>query len=162
MVPDGMPRADQAKIWADIDERFGDADKQSHTAAMSDLYEAEGDKLAGYEQAFGWQEGQVGAVFAIDGKPMAVEVFDAPDTFRKFLREAVGNFAMDAMTSRQPIEKEPSLAQVREFLAQMQSAAIERFPAVGEGEDLRIRADEFVGGALEAQGRVVHLSAFRV
>ena len=49
---------------------------------------------------------------------------------------------------------------VRKFLDEMQSAAFERFPALGEGEDLRIESDALAGGALYAGNRIVHLCGF--
>jgi len=49
---------------------------------------------------------------------------------------------------------------VRKFLDDMQAAALERFPAPGEGEDLRIESDAVAGGALYADNRVVHLCSF--
>lgn len=158
----GSARADQGQIWDDIDERFAAASARSATAAMSDLYEAEQARLDGYQRAFEWQEGQVGAVFAIDGEPVAVELFDAQQPFRKFMKKAIGSFAMDAVAADRPRTVTPSLAKVRAFLAQVQAAPVERFAATGEGEDLRIEGDGVAGGALEVDGAVVHLSAFRV
>jgi len=146
----------------DIDERLACADSHSQTAAMSDLYESEARKLTEYEGAFTWQPGQAGAVFAIDGVPVAVELFDAPETFRKLLRKLVGSFAMDAVAVRRPRSRAPSLVGVRRFLARVQAAAVEQFRAAGEGEDLRLAGEGVAGGALQAQGRVVHLSAFAV
>lgn len=162
MSCEGVARSDQGRIWAEIDERFTSTGKPSQTAAMSDLYASEASKLADYEGAFTWQPGQAGAVFAIDGVPVAVEVFDAPETFRKLLRKLVGSFAMDAVAVHRPRSRAPSLVGVRRFLARVQAAAIERFRAAGEGEDLRLAGEGVAGGALQAQGRVVHLSAFAV
>lgn len=158
----GPARADQGRIWAEIDERFASADQSSETDAMADLYESEGARLGAYERAFEWQPGQAGAVFAIDGHPVAVELFDSPDTFRKFLKKAVGSFAMDAVAAQRPVEKAPTKKKVEAFLGIVQAAALERFPAAGEGEDLRLSGGGLAGGALEAQGRVVHLSVFRI
>jgi hypothetical protein len=46
------------------------------------------------------------------------------------------------------------------FLAALAQAPSARFPAVGLGEDLRLRAEGLAGGALFAAGWVVHLCAF--
>jgi len=162
MSCEGVARSDQGRIWAEIDERFNSAREKSATVAMADLYASEADKLAEYERAFAWQPGQAGAVFAIDGVPVAVELFDAPETFRKLLRKLVGSFAMDAVAVQRPRSRAPSLVGVRRFLARVQAAAVEQFRAAGEGEDLRLAGEGVAGGALQAQGRVVHLSAFAV
>ena len=46
------------------------------------------------------------------------------------------------------------------YYAEMAAAAAERFPAVGEGEDLRLSGNDLAGGALVVDGRVIHLAAF--
>jgi hypothetical protein len=51
---------------------------------------------------------------------------------------------------------------VRRFLDSIQAAAAERFNALGEGEDIRLTGERIAGGALAAQGRVVHLAGFAV
>ena len=106
----------------------------------------------------GSQQHQVGALFAING----LDLFDAPATFRKFMAKLLRSYAMDAIESPQPDARPPVEAVVRKFLDDMQAAALERFPALGEGEDLRIGSDEVAGGALFADNRVVHLCAFQV
>ena len=50
----------------------------------------------------------------------------------------------------------------RSFIEAVAKAEIEPFDAIGLGEDLRLRASHVAGGALLAEGRVVHLCAFRV
>jgi hypothetical protein len=42
------------------------------------------------------------------------------------------------------------------------AAAGERFPALGEGEDIRLSGEGLAGGALAAGGRVVHLASYLV
>ena len=49
---------------------------------------------------------------------------------------------------------------MRKFLDDMKAASLERFPALGEGEDPRIESDAVAGGALYAGNHVVHLCSF--
>jgi ADP-ribosyl-[dinitrogen reductase] hydrolase len=158
----GAASGDQGEIWQMIEERFRSANRNSDTEAMSDLYAAEQPRLDACQRAFEWQPRQAGAVFAIDGQPVAVELFDSPDTFRSFLRKAVGSFAMDALSTRSPVNIEPDLAHVESFLQQVGHAGIERFKAVGAGTDLRLAGQHVAGGALEVKGQLLHLSAFRL
>ena len=51
---------------------------------------------------------------------------------------------------------------MRQFLDALQSAAGERFAALGEGEDIRLKGAGIAGGALAADGRVVHLAGYAV
>ena len=54
----------------------------------------------------------------------------------------------------------PSEDEVRRFIESLKSAAAERFAALGEGEDIRLSAAGVEGGALAAEGRVVHLAGY--
>jgi hypothetical protein len=48
------------------------------------------------------------------------------------------------------------------FIRNVISSQASVFPAVGEGEDVRIDGDAVLGAALVASGRAIHLSAFSV
>ena len=50
---------------------------------------------------------------------------------------------------------------VRQFLDDMMTAAPQRFPGIGKGEQLRLESASLAGSALVADGRIVHLCAFR-
>jgi hypothetical protein len=68
---------------------------------------------------------------------------------------------MDAI--EKPAEAKPPVEEVvRTFLEDMKAAVLQRFPAVGKGEQLRLGTDSLAGSALHAQEHVVHLCVFRV
>ncbi len=48
------------------------------------------------------------------------------------------------------------------FVSDTMAARVDRFPAVGLGEDLRLASPTLTGGALAVDGKVVHLCAFRL
>lgn len=152
--------SDQSFLWQDLAEKRVRMSVASHTEAMGDLYEARGEALAGYGQAFKPVPRQVGAMFAVDGQVRGVEILDKPDTFARFLAKLVGSYAMDAIDTEQPVERAPSLEEAGAFLAKIGAASAKSFPALGKGEDLRLEGEKLAGGALLAEGRVVHLAAF--
>ena len=158
----GAASGNQGQIWQMIDERFSASGRTSDTEAMSDLYAAEQPQLDDWQKSFQWIPNQAGAVFAIDGQPAAVELFDSPDTFKCFLDKAIASFAMDALSSRSPLHLEPDLATVEGFLHQICQMPVQRFKSVGDGHDLRLVSQQVAGGALEAKGKLIHLSAFRL
>ena len=156
----GSRRSDQSAVWAEIAAKSARMNSFSATEAMADMYEQERVRLDGFEKAFHALERQVGAVFAINGRILGVELFDSVEVFNKLLSKLVGSYAMDAIEV--PEENGEALAEpaVMDFLSRIQASAIESFPAVGEGQDLRLHGRGVSGGALLADGRVVHLSAF--
>jgi ADP-ribosyl-[dinitrogen reductase] hydrolase len=152
--------ADQQELWNMIDTQLRSSKRASETDAMADLYDCHGARLAAYRQAFTWLPNQAGAVFAIDGSPVAVELFDSPVTFQKQLDKVVRSFALDAAGTVRPNETEPQPRAIQALLEQVSSTNCEMFNAIGEGEDMRLASNQIAGGALVVEDRVVHLSAF--
>ena len=97
------------------------------------------------------------------GWPALFHLFGARlPRLHKYLGKLVRSYAMDALETGQRKRKAPAEAAVRQFLAALQSAAGERFAALGEGEDIRLKGAGIAGGALAADGRVVHLAGYAV
>jgi len=158
----GSRYANQAEIWSDITAKAECMSVDSGTEAMADLYESQDARIEDYVKAFAPRLRQRGAVFAINGRVTGAELFDSDATFRKFMAKLVRGYAMDAIEDTRPDVMPPVEETVRHFLDDMKSAALARFPALAEGEDLRIESDTLAGGALYAGNRVVHLCAFQV
>ncbi len=108
------------------------------------------------------QHHRADAVFAIDSKPVAIELFDSPQTFRCFMRKVIGSFAIDGLSSIRPIDTKPKLATIELFLHKIGQAGVGRFKAVGAGYDLRLSGKNVVGGALEVGDQLLHLTAFHL
>ncbi len=158
----GTRSASQAEIWNDISDKAQRLSTRSSTEAMSDIFEQQDSRIEEYVKAFRPLERQGGALFAVNGEIAGMELFDAPATFRKFLDKLLRSYAMDALDAPALDSKPPTGQEARRFLDEMMSVAAERFPAIGEGEDLRIENRTIAGGALLFAERVVHLCAFRV
>jgi hypothetical protein len=161
MESTGTRRSDQGAIWHNIASKSARRGFASATEAMSDLYDKERPQVAEFEAAFGAADRQVGAVFALNGKVEGLEFFDAPATFAKFLKKLVGSYAMDAIDVEEERVEIPPLEAARAFVEGIKAAALRNYPAIGEGEDLRLLGEGIAGGALVDNGRVVHCAAFR-
>jgi hypothetical protein len=162
LAREGTRHGDQAEVWDDIALKFSRMAEHSESMAVSDLYEARAETLDAYQRAFSAHPGQVGAVFAVDGKPVGLEVFDAPSTFAKLLQKLIASYAIDAIeaTNGQPTDVDRTA--VRAFLEAMQAAVAKEYPAVGEGLDVRLEGEGLAAGALVANEHVVHLAGFRL
>lgn len=158
----GSRRSDQGEVWADIGEKIASSRVASQTSAMADVYEAVEPDLAAYEKAIEVAEGQAGAVFASGDRVIGLEFFDSPAAFARCFAKIVRAYAMDAREEADPIPKSTTLADVRRFLGEMTKAAMQKYAALGEGEDVRLEGENLAGGALVDGERVVHLAAYRV
>jgi len=135
---------------------------RSDTLAMGDAYQSRAGDIGAYVRAFRPAPRQQGAVVAIDGRPVGLELFDSAAAFSRYLEKLVRSYALDAIETATDKSLAPSEAEVRSFLDRIRTAAGERFPALGEGEDIRLTGNGVAGGALAVAGRLVHLAGFRV
>jgi hypothetical protein len=158
----GTRYAKQGEIWEDVAGKVNFCSADSATTSMSDAYEATAGRLADYLSAFRAEPRQCGAVVALDGRVAGLEVFDSPAAFARYLAKLVRGYALDALETANGKTLAPSEDQVRRFLEAIKAAPAERFAALGEGEDLRLAGNGVSGGALAAEGRVVHLAGFAV
>ncbi len=158
----GTRHSDQSEVWNDIEAKMASFGASSATGAMGDAYESRAGDLDAYAQAFRPESRQRGAVVAVDGKVVGLEVFDSAAVFAKYFEKLVRSYAMDAIETANGKTLAPPEEEVRRFLEKMKAAAAERFAALGEGEDLRLSGEGIAGGALAAGGRVVHLAGYAV
>ena len=156
--------SDQHQVWQDIDGILCDLAVHSPTSAMSDIYDSYSNDLDESVQAFAAVEGQAGAVFAINGEVIGLDLFDRASTFRKLLPKLVRSYALEALARREATDKSdaPQQAAAHELLSSMSQAKAERFVAIGEGEDVRIQGKNLSAAALVARGRLIHLCGFRM
>jgi hypothetical protein len=126
------------------------------------MYEQNRPRLEDFVAAFTPVEGQVGALFAVNGSPWGIDLFDSPATLGKTLPKLVRSYALDAIDvaaeQATPVLEQEALR----FVSDAMAARADRFPAVGLGEDLRLASPTLTGGALTVDGKVVHLCAFRL
>jgi hypothetical protein len=153
-------RSDQAAVWRDIAEKSARLSVDSTTEAMADMYEGSHRSLDEYHQALRPVPAQAGAAFAIGGRLIGIEVFDAPATFAKLFPKLVAGYALDAIDRHEQGSAEVSLEQVRSLLRRIAAASAEQYAALGEGQDVRLSGYALGGGALVVGDRVIHLAAF--
>lgn len=160
MAREGSRHSDQGRIWDEIAEKSSRMSVHSDTGAADALYDQQQDQLGKFRAAFAPASGQVGAVFAINGQIAGLELFDAQATFAKVMKKLVESYALDALDVDVPKASTVPPEIVHDFLQQIATAEPRTFKAVGVGNDLRVQTKRIVAAGLEAEGRIVHLSAF--
>lgn len=158
----GVRRSNQGAMWDDIAFKLNERGAVSDTQAMADIYKGAETRLGDYERAFRPVAGQVGAVFAINGQIAGMELFDASAAFAAYLPKLVKSYALDAIDTQTEVNPVVEAETVRQFLRQLGSAGQGRYPSTGAGEDVRLEGEVITGGALEHDGRLLHLAAYRI
>ncbi|MAG31155.1 MAG: hypothetical protein CL908_09740 [Deltaproteobacteria bacterium] len=158
----GTRSADQADVWHDIAEKSSRMHVAAPTSAMTDVFEAHRSRLDDYVGAFRAAPQQTGAVFALGERIEGLELFDCPQTLAEMLPRLIRSYAIDAIESVGSSERSPTPESAEDLIRRLQRAEFERYPAIGEGTEVRLSTPRVIGAGLLAQGRVVHLVAFAV
>jgi hypothetical protein len=156
----GEALSDQTAVWDAISAKSGRMSVASPTGAMAAMFESCHDDLRDYLDAIPTLDGQIGAVYAIGGSPVGIEVFDSDATFKKLAGKLLASYALDAMELKH-FGEQPDASAIHAFVESVRGAARQPLATVGIGETVRLSANDLVGAALEVTGGCVHLAAFR-
>jgi hypothetical protein len=164
----GERRSDQAAVWAEIADKASRLKARSPTAAMGSLFETHHAALAAYVRACPPCEKQRGAVFAVAGGVIGIDLFDRAWTLCSLLPKLVRSYALDAIDRSMsegwpngPVGDRPAAPEaVAPFLEAVAETTAMAVPALGEGRDVRLSGRQVTGAALVSDDRVVHLTAF--
>lgn len=158
----GTRRSDQGAVWESVGRKATLFQAAAPSEAMSDVYEHVRGDIREYRKAFRAGPHQVGAVFAIDGRPVGLEMFDSSETFASTLGRLVESYALDAIEEPGRAKGAPDPSRVETFVSRAAKARSDVVKAVGEGDDVRLEGPGLVGEALVADGRVIHLSVLEL
>ena len=151
-------RADQSRVWQDIEEKGSRMGVKSPTGAMADLFEEQEDTLDSYQKKFRTVDCQVGAVFAINNKVVGMDCYSFQDTFSKFFAKLIASYAMEAVDW---YEGDPAgritQDKPREFLEKVRKAPKESHPSLGLGTDFRFVNKSLAGAGLVHEETLLHL-----
>jgi hypothetical protein len=161
MTNDGSHASDQGAVWNQIAAMSFKLASDSPTHAMHDVYEGHRQTLADYLRELEVADGQIGAIFAINGIAAGVELFDSTDTLRTYLPKIMRSYSLHAIANPTPRAKPAEEAEAAKLLESILDLDARSFAAVGLGEDLRIESPGITGGALAHNGRLIHLAAFQ-
>jgi len=125
------------------------------------MYETHRARLDDYLGAFSATDNQAGALFCINGEVVGFDLFDSAETLASLLPKLVQSYALDAIDAGDR-ESKTDRQSAKKLTEDALNATVEQFPAVGEGDDLRLRGKRLSGGALVVDERIVHLSVFRL
>jgi ARG and Rhodanese-Phosphatase-superfamily-associated Protein domain len=160
LLASGVRRSDQHAVWSVIAEKSARLGATSDTAAMSAMYDKVDHSLDDFVAAFPPVDRQVGAVFVVNGRLAGLELFDASSTWRKLAPKLVRSYALDAIDFQKQRCGPVASTVGRTLIEAVVSSKSSVFPALGEGEDVRLNGSDIIGAALVARGRAIHVTAF--
>ncbi|KAA3630820.1 MAG: hypothetical protein DWQ08_05675 [Proteobacteria bacterium] len=151
--------SDQGEVWQGIEAKASRMLSESPTAAMESVYQRHEASLDHYLSSIAAVDGQAGAVFAIGGRIVGVDLFAHPSTFSRLFHKLLSGYAIDAM-EMPGSDRRAGVDAARGFLDQVAGCAPAEYPAVGLGTDLRYHDGGLTVAALVRGEEPVHICAF--
>jgi len=152
--------SDQHAIWQGLHEKARRMGSDSSSGAMGGIYRRREADVDDYLRLARLVPGQVGAVFAINGRVVGLELFDAESTFGKYAQKVTSGYALDAIDHYTRLFPAARPEDASAFVERVVGSRERRFDGVGLGTDIRLDAPQLAGAALAVSDRLVHLCAF--
>ena len=127
---------------------------------MQDVVQQRRESLDQYVDALPYPEDACGVIVVIDGRFVAADIFDRPDTLESIWPRLVSGYAMDAIGRGKDEPGIFSSEAADVLLDHVGEIECTPCPSVGAGKDWRFEAEDVVGQALMARRTCVHLCAF--
>lgn len=149
---------DQGEVWDEVGEMHARLGAPSATEAMKDGYDHRREELDTIKGAFADpQPGQTGVIACIEGRPVALDAFDRPETLMKLWSRLLSGYALDAVGTK-PADVDEGT--IERFLARAAIAETTSHEGLGLGMDVVLTAPDVVGNALTWEEGIVHLALF--
>jgi hypothetical protein len=152
--------SDQGRVWEDIRAFAREADVESPTGAMSDVFSRREKDLESYLAAFSRCEGQRGLLVFIKGLPAGLDIVSSERAFSRLHPKLIRSYCIEDALSPSKQRADAWRADAQAFLHRAASCPGVSFPSPGLGTDHRFEADGLVGSALEVEGTAIHAAFF--
>lgn len=159
----GEARPEQTEVWREVDERLRVHQVASRSATLTELFEAKRPALDGLTEPVRALDGQIGAMAAIAGSPVALDLVSQPRVFADLLPRLAGGYALQALEafhSTRVRTAEPSIGAAQEFLEAVLGADRRWLPTPGMGDAFASTSPTITGSGLRAERELIALSAF--
>jgi hypothetical protein len=156
----GRRQADQYAVWSSIAAKSVRLDATSQTWAAGALYDRHAAAVEEFVHGLRSVDGQLGAVFHVNGHLVGLELFGAADLFARLMPKIVRGYALDALDDAFGHAASCRAPDGAALLSALGRCRLTRHRAVGLGEDIRLSGPGFTGAALFAAGKPVHLTTY--
>jgi hypothetical protein len=149
--------SDQGAVWEEVDAQLCRLACASPSAALEDAFTVASELNRPRLDDVRPTPGQVGVVAVIGGAPVAVDLFDKPETLDAYWEAIISGYALDGLDAD---EKPTDALAVQAFVDQLDQVVEEPVRAVGLGDEIHFESDQVAGAALMWDDVLVHLSAY--
>ena len=149
-------RSDQGEVWGAVDRHLAAHRVESPSASYAEVQRQRSGDLGDIAGRLQPEPGQRGVLALAGGRPLALDVFDRPETLAVLWAGLVGSYAADALVAAGGAG--PGVAPAGEWLAGLARGEASTHAAVGLGEVVFLSSPAAVVSALVVDAAVVHLA----
>jgi len=152
--------SDQGEVWRTVAAHFKRLSiDPSATGAMADSFESMRARLDELQEAFAApSDRQTGVVACVSGRPVAMDLFDKPQTLAKLWSRLISGYASSALAQRAEVAVSPD--DVQRFVRDLADGDASMHDGVGLGMNVALTGDSGVGDGLVWEGVAIHVAAF--
>tara|TARA_B100000315_G_scaffold135684_1_gene124994 strand:- start:468 stop:1448 length:981 start_codon:yes stop_codon:yes gene_type:complete len=154
--------ADQCEVWNGIEKLSDDADVQSPTNSMKDVFESKKEDLEEYLKAFKCLASQTGVVVFVNGKVEGFDIISLNSAYKDIHPKLLKSYAIDSILDRKGKGSTRSLDKAKIFIEKAIKCRGKKYESKGLGSDYRFEANKTVGSALVYSGKVIHTAFFKM
>lgn len=162
LINEGNYRSNQREVWNEINELSTEANVNSPTSAMKDVYKTQKTVLKKYVDAFPLEENQKGIMVLINGEVAGFEVLSSDKAYKLIHNKLIKSYALDAVLTSQGKTKINDSQQVRKFMDQAKKSEEARYKSLGRGYDHRFSGPDLSGSSLIYDANVIHSAFFKL
>ncbi|QUH22424.1 hypothetical protein HYG87_00915 [Methanobacterium alkalithermotolerans] len=152
--------SNQTALWSDIEEISRDAQVESPTRALGDVYLSQKEDLNKYLEAFSSLDNQNGILVMINGEVVGLDIISSRAAYNLLHPKLVKSYALEAALKKDnSIKPEESL--FTEFLDDLLKSSEEVHESVGYGKDHRFQSKNTIGSALIHNDKIIHTAFFK-
>ena len=149
--------ADQGEVWHEVSGRLAELGVASDSAALSDVYDGRRRELDALIEGVAHADAQLGAVAAVEGRPIALDLVSRPEVFAALLPSLVQGYALEALRGRSVAS---GIEDAEAFCSEALEAPRLNVGTPGMGRGFALGTARLIGSALEHDGELIQLSAF--
>jgi len=152
-------RADQGRVWREVDAMHTRQRTHSATSAMRDSYQAKKGDLDAFIASFPLQAHQKGVLVLHGGRVVGLDYVSRSRQYAELHDKLLRSYAFEALV-RDGEPGDRALAEA--FLGRIAGLEGRRFKSPGLGWDVRFQGGGVLGSALVYRGSAVHAAFFDV
>ena len=154
--------ADQCEVWNGIEELSKDADVQSPTNSMNDVFESKKEDLEEYLEAFKCLASQTGVIVFVNGRVEGFDIISLNSAYEDIHPKLLKSYAIDSILDRKGKDSTQSLYKAKNFIKKTIKCRGKKYDSKGIGLDYRFETNKLVGSSLVYSEKVIHVAFFSI